>query len=146
VLDLTTQLTQEVAVKFRLGAAAAAVAVTIVPGALFALQTVNSVVAYEYSASDAVVSGLTSTWQVEKLRQRPWTLHKGVDNPDIIPSGLCRDIANRWNVNVMGAKSLTIFQTLLESSAANNCKLQYGKNSSANADGSFDLLSVVPTE
>lgn len=131
--------------KFRLGAAAAAVAVTIVPGALFALQTVNTVVAYDYSPADAVVSGITSSWQTEKVRHRAWTHHNAVDNPDLFPSGLCRDIANRWNVNVMGAKSLTVFQTLLNSSASNTCKLQYIKSGTANADGSFDLISVVPT-
>jgi hypothetical protein len=132
-------------VKFRLGAAAAAVAVTIVPGALFALQTLNSVIAYDYNVSDDVVSGMTSNWTVEKLRHRPWTLHKGVDNPDIIPQGVCRDTANRWNVNVMGAKSTTTFESLLETSAKNSCKLQYAKNATPNADGSFDLTSVAPT-
>ena len=131
--------------KFRLGAAAAAVAVTIVPGALFALQTNNSVIAFDYNSSDAVVSGMTSTWQVEQLRQRPWTLHKGVDNPDIIPQGVCRDTANRWNVNVMGAKSITVFQGLLDTSAKNSCKLQYGRNITPNADGTFDLTSIAPT-
>lgn len=131
--------------KFRLGAAAAAVAVTIVPGALFALQTFNSVIAYDYSYSDAVVSGMTSTWQVEKLRVRAWTPFNGVDNPDIIPQGVCRDTANRWNVNVMGAKSMTIFQGLLDTSAKNSCKLKYSKNVTPNADGTFDLTSVAPT-
>jgi hypothetical protein len=145
VIDSTTQLTQEVAVKFRLGAAAAAVAVTIVPGALFALQTYNSVIAYDYSSSDAVVSGMTSTWQVEKLRLRLSTQFNGVDNPDIIPQGVCRDTANRWNVNIMGAKSTTIFQGLLDTSAKNNCKLQYHKNVTPNVDGTFDLTSVAPT-
>lgn len=27
--------------------------------------------------------GITPHWQVEKLRHRPWTLHKAVDNPDM---------------------------------------------------------------
>jgi hypothetical protein len=145
VLGLTTQLTQEVAMNFRLGAAAAAVAVTIVPGALFALQTTNSMIAYDYSTSDAVVSGITPTWQVDKLRQRSFTLYKAVDNPDILPQGVCRDTANRWNVNVLGSKSITVFQTLLDTSATNSCKLQYTKSATANADGTFDLVSVAPT-
>ena len=126
--------------------AAAVVAGTLAPGALFASEITSSITAYDYDTADAVVTGLTSSWQVEKLRHRPWTLHKGVDSPDTIPQNACRDIANRWNTNVLGTRSLTVFRSLLDSSAQSHCKLEYARMSTPSSDGSFDLTSVAPTK
>ena len=131
--------------KFRFGAAAIAVALTVVPGALFALQTTSSVTAYDYNATAKVVFGVTSTWQRVEAKYVAATFHTFVDNPDLIPTGACRDIANRWNMNILGGKSSASFESLLQVSADNNCKLQCTRTTVANADGSYDLTAVAPT-
>ena len=125
--------------------AAAAIAFTLGPGALFALQSTNAAVVYDYNSTADVILGLTSGWQAEKLRHRDWTLHKLVDNPDLVPAGACRDVANQWNGNILGYKSILSFHDLIGASANNRCKLQYTKSGSINADGTFDLIAVAPT-
>jgi hypothetical protein len=138
------QLTRRSPVKHRIKAAIAAVTFIIVPGALAASPVNGTITAYEFDDSQDVVTGVSPTWQVQRLRDRGFTEHRFIDDPNIMPPGACRSVAIRWNAGILMGRSRTYFTRLLAKSAQHNCSITFVREDAANPDGSFDLQQVAP--
>jgi hypothetical protein len=140
---------QEVAVNYRPAAikAAAIVALTLLPGVVFAGGSSGQCTCVDFNNSTEVVTGITSSWVMEHLRHvGNSTLHKFVIDPNSIPPGVCRAIAIKWNIGVFLNRGDKFFTRLLRRSAQHNCRIEFDKAPSPNADGSFDLDSVRPSK
>jgi hypothetical protein len=111
-------------VKYPLRAAVAAAVVTLASGALMASGN-PQMMAFDYDGSTNVVSGVSTSWLVTKLRHVPGTGNLFVDNPDIIPAGSCRSVAIRWNLYVFQNKSRSHFLRLIKTSAEQNCSFEF---------------------
>jgi hypothetical protein len=142
-----TQPTQEVAMNYRPATARAAIvlAVTLVPGALYAGMVSGSATAVAWDGQDRNVTGITATWQKELLRHNSGTLHKFIGNPNELPPGVCRAVARRWNIAVFMGRPSAYFETkLLPKMASSNCLFSFERVDLPNSDGSYDLKVIGP--
>ena len=133
---------------YRPAAARAAIflSLVLVPGALYASGgSTGQCTCVDFEEDTRTVSGVTSSLEVERLRHTNNTLHKFIGNPNDIPPGNCRIIAHAWNIGVFLKAKDQAFVNLLRASAANSCKIAFERDSVANEEGTFDLLSVAPS-
>lgn len=137
----------------RLVGAALAVAVTVVSGAVFGGNQAGSLQTFAFDATTATVSGMTPASTYEAVRHYPATLNRLIGDPDWIPAPseigdpdwyVCRDVAMQWNVAVLQARNAQVFRDLLGRSASVGCKIEYTRNTTPDANGVFELLSVRP--
>ena len=134
---------------YRPAAARAAIvlAVTLVPGALYAGVVSGMATAVDWDSQDRNVTGITSSWNKELLRHNSGTLHKFIGNPNELPPGVCRSIAHRWNIAVfMGRPSQYFENKLLPKMAQMNCRFAFERVDLPNADGSYDLKVIGPAQ
>ena len=131
--------------KYRLRAAIAAAALTLVPAGLFA-STPGWMMTYQWDNPTSTVTGMGQSWQVTKVRHLPGTGHTFIGNPDFIPPGPCRSIAIRWNIGVFTNKPRQFFERLLQKSSQKNCNIEFNRSEIPNVDGAFDLVSVKPAK
>jgi hypothetical protein len=142
-----TQPTQEVAMNYRPTVAKAALllAVTLVPGALYAGVVTGSATAVAWDAQDGNVTGITNVWEKQLLRHNSGTLHNFIGNPNELPPGACRALGHRWNIAVfMGRPSSYFEKKLLPRMAQSNCRFAFERVDLPNADGSYDLKVIGP--
>lgn len=124
---------------------AAGIVALIGSSALFA-NTNGWVIATGYDTQTTVVTGITKFWQTESLRHGGFTQHQFIGNPGLIPPGVCRAIAITWDIGVFQHRSTAWFDKELAKSAQHNCNLTFVRLDGANADGSFNLVTVAPAK
>lgn len=127
--------------------AAVVLALTLVPGALFAGSVQGAATAVDWDNSSSVLTGITSSWSMELLKHNAGTLHVFIGNPDVIPPGACRAIGHRWNIAVFQNRPDAWFRTkLIPRMAQFNCHFAYERADLPNADGEFDLKVIGPAQ
>ena len=127
--------------------AAIVLAMTLVPGALFASVVSGKATAVDWDHQDANVTGITTSWQTEILHHNAGTLHKFIGNPNDVPPGACRALAHRWNIAVFMGRPSSFFETkLLPKMATQNCKFNFERVDLPNSDGSYDLKVIGPAQ
>ena len=129
---------------YRLKAALAAVALTIIPGAVFA-QSGGWIVATGFNGSTTEVTGVNNAWSTEIVRHVPGTMNKFIGDPSIIPPGPCKAIAIKWNMGVFTQKPRRFFLRQIDLAANFNCSFQFVRDDVQNALGSYDLISIAPS-
>ncbi len=155
--------------KYQIGAVAAALAFTLVSGALSAEPSSSKILATSFGSATKVLSGFDSGFSFQKLRHTAATTHlfgKVTIPPDpylqaippdpyltippdpyiTIPPDpylMCRKLVTTWNVAVYQNRSQATFDVLLKSAAANNCSVQVTRAAVPNADGTTDLVSIT---
>jgi hypothetical protein len=139
---------QEVAMKYLRKAAIAAVAsfATLVGSSSLFANTDGWVVATSFNNQTSIITGITKLWEIEVLKYGIFTQNQFIDNPDLIPPGICRKVAIFWDVGVFLNRPQTYFNKLLRTSAQHNCNLAFTRLDAANADGSFNLTKVAPSK
>jgi hypothetical protein len=131
-------------VKYRIGAAIAAIALTLLPGALFAGSASEIVSVRHFDADTHTVTGVSSSSEVHRLRHTAATVHDFVVDPELFPPGPTRSLVNEWNLAVFQNKSASKFVRLLRRAVELGIPLQVERTDKANADGTFDLVKVAP--
>jgi hypothetical protein len=131
-------------VKYRIGAAIAAIAFTLLPGALLAGSASETVLAKDFDADTHTVTGVTSKSDVHKLRHTAATVHEFIVDPALFPPGPSRTFATEWNLAVFQNKSASRFDRLLHRASELGVALRIERTDKANADGAFELVKVVP--
>jgi hypothetical protein len=145
-MRFTLAANQEVAVKYQIGAALAAIAFTLLPGALLAGSASETVVAKEFDADTHTVTGITRTSDVRKLRHTAATVHDFVVNPSLFPPGPYRSLAIEWNLAVFQNKPASRFDKLLSRASELGITLQVERTDTTSADGAFELVKVAPDQ
>ena len=135
---------QEVAVKYRIFAAIAAVAITLLPGALFAGSASETVVAKDYNWDTHTVLGVTQNADVQRLRHTAATVHDFVADPSLFPPGPSRTLVIEWNHSVFQNKPASRFATLLSRASELGMPLRVERSDTASVDGAFELVKVAP--
>ncbi|MEO7330682.1 MAG: hypothetical protein ABI193_19055 [Minicystis sp.] len=132
--------------KYRLGAAVAALFLGIIPGTVSAESASSWILNTKYVTDTHTLSGVDRSWNQLSLRHTPGTQHRfATTDLSAFPPDPCRLIASAWNGAVFQDREQSAFDYLLKVSAAHNCALDVEHATAANADGSFDLVSVAPT-
>jgi hypothetical protein len=131
-------------VKYRLGAALSAVAFILMPGALLAGSASESIATRDFDTTTHTVTGLTSSWALQKLRHTAATTHNFVRDPSEFPPGPYRTFAIQWNLAVFQNKSASTFDKLLSRATELGMVLDVERTDKASADGSFELVQVTP--
>jgi hypothetical protein len=86
--------------KHRLKAASIALAISMVPGILFAGTSGGSMVVTGFDPGKELLSGINESWQIERVRHTAGTEHAYVSAPNALPPGPCKSIAIAWNLFV----------------------------------------------
>src|SRR4051812_5658967 len=141
-MRLALAANQEVAVKYRLKAAIAAVALALLPGALLAGSASETVVPQSFDANTHTVTGVTSSSDVHRLRHSAATVHDYA-NPLPFPPGPSRGLVLEWNLAVFQNKPASTFDRLLGRAADLGVPLQVERTDTA-IDGAFELVRVTP--
>lgn len=131
--------------KYRLSAAIAAIAFTLLPGALLAGSASETVLAKSFDPNTHTVSGVTSHSDVHLLRHSAATTHDFVADPTLYPPGPSRSFATEWNLAVFQNKPTSKFDTLLRRAADLGLSLQVERTDAPDDDGAFTMVRVVPT-
>ena len=137
--------------KYRLGAAFAAVLTVVAAGSVEASPP-NWVVATSFDGNTSTLGGLDQHWASWMLRHTDTTTHlPGVltHGPGQLPPDPCRGVVTVWNVFVGLEQaghlhhSEARFSSLLNHAAQHNCTVSFTPGST-NTDGSVNLISVAP--
>ncbi|MFO0758549.1 MAG: hypothetical protein U0359_18800 [Byssovorax sp.] len=136
---------QEVTVKYRLRAALAAIVIGLIPVTVSASGASSWILATQYVVHTHTLTGLDKSWQSAKLRHGAVTVHQFVADPSAFPPDPCRALAIAWNVAVFQNRQQSVFDGLLMLSAQAHCAVNVTRANAANADGSYDMLTVAPT-
>jgi hypothetical protein len=131
---------------YQLKAALAAVALTIVPGIVFAGAQTGWMVATDFRSPTSELTGVTQSWSTSTVRHIRSTQNQFIGDPHIIPAGPCRSIAIKWNMGVYTDKSRTFFLRQMGLAAQFNCNFTFTRSDEPNALGSYDLLSIAPSK
>ena len=129
--------------KYRIGAAIAAIAFTLLPGTLFAGSASERVLARDFNADTHTVIGVTSRSDVQQLRHTAATAHDFVADPLLYPPGPTRSLALAWNLAVFQNKSASNFDRLLRRASELGVALQVERTDAAGPDGAFELVKVT---
>lgn len=130
--------------KYRIGAAIAAIALTLLPGALLAGSASEIVSVRDFDADTHTVTGVTSSSDVYQLRHTAATVHDFVVDPSLYPPGPTRSLVIEWNLAVFQNKSASKFDRLLRRAVELGIPLQVERTDKANVDGAFELVKVAP--
>src|SRR5262249_42739866 len=111
--------------KYRLRAALAAIALVLLPGALFAGAASGMVVAGKFAVNTHTVTGMTRNSEVRPLRNSAATVH-GYANIACPPGpdGQARALVIEWNLAVFQNKPTSTFDRLLDRAAQVGITLQ----------------------
>ena len=131
--------------KYRLRAALAALALGIIPATVSAGSASSWILATQYVTQSHILSGVDKGWSSTTLKHNAATQHRFVANPNAFPPDPCRAVAIVWNVAVFQNRSQPVFDALLKLSAQHHCPLDVVRSDVANADGTYDLMSIAPT-
>ncbi len=132
--------------KYRLGAAVAALFLGIIPGTVSADTASSWILATQYVTDTHTLSGVDRSWNQVSLRHNEATLHRfATAELGAFPPDPCRLIAGAWNKAVFQNREHSAFEYILKVSAQQHCALDVVQSSTANADGSFDIVSIAPT-
>src|SRR5262249_8309468 len=123
----------------------AVVALTIIPGAVFAQGVAGKITATSFSSSTDEVTGVTPAWSTEIVRHVPGTQNKFIGDPNVIPPGPCRAIAIKWNMGIFTNKTRGFFLRQIQLSAKFNCNFGIVRDPQVNGLGSYDLISLSPS-
>jgi len=130
-------------VKYQIGAAIAAIAFTLLPGALIAGSASEKVLAKDFNADTHTVTGVTHRSDVHKLRHTSATVHDFIENPLLYPPGPTRSLALEWNLAVFQNKPASKFDKLLRRAVELGITLQVERTDAAGPDGAFELVKVA---
>lgn len=132
--------------KYQLRAAFAAIALVVLPGALFAGSASEVVLAKSFDADTHTVTGVTTASEVHKLRHTAATVHDyavlSYFPPG--PSGPSRALAIEWNLAVFQNKPASVFDRLLRRAAELGVDLQVERTDTTNDAGAFEMVKVSP--
>ena len=129
---------------YRLKAALIAVGVIAVPAIVYAGAASDSIVATSFSSPTSELTGVTPSWSMATVRHIRSTQNQFIGDPHLIPPGPCRAIAIKWNMGVYTDKSRTFFLRQMGQAARFNCNFTFTRTDSANALGSYDLITIAP--
>ena len=134
--------------KHRLGAAAIASALVLSSGVLLGsnVNTTLNVKTWDGGTKVATGDAFMFVWVNEAVRHVPSTQHGFIQNPFEVQPGPCRAIAIEWNLGVFLNRGNAYFDKLISRSAKHDCRLAISHGTTANADGSFDLVSARPSK
>ena len=126
--------------------AALALALTIVPGVLFAGSVNGKATAVAWDKPNNNLTGVTGSWNTELLKHNAGVFHKFIGDPNILPPGPCKAIAHKWNIAVFQNRPDAWFRNkLIPRMAQFNCHFEFQRADLPNADGSFDLQVIGPS-
>jgi hypothetical protein len=131
-------------VKYRFGAAIAAITFTLLQGALLAGSASETVSAQDFNADTHTVTGVTRSSEVHELRHTAATTHEFVANPSLFPPGPYRTFVSDWNLAVFQNRPASSFDRLLARAAELGIALQVERTDKADADGAFEIVKVAP--
>jgi hypothetical protein len=132
-------------VKYRLGAALAAITFTVFPGTLLAESASTTVWARDFDAKTHTVTGVTRSSDVYQLRHTAATVHAYVVDPNApYPPGPYRGFAIAWNLAIFQNESTSTFDILLHRAAELGIVLQVERSDKVGEDGSYEIVKVAP--
>jgi len=131
---------------YRQKAALAVTAVIAIPGVVFAGVTTGSMVATDFSSPTSELTGVTPSWSTATVRHVRSTQNRFIGDPHILPPGPCRSIAIKWNMGVYTDKGRTFFLRQMGLAAEFNCNFAFTRADTPNALGSYDLISIAPSQ
>lgn len=132
--------------KYQLRAALAAIALTVLPGALFAGSASGRVHVKSFDADTHTVVGTTNGADIQKLRHTAATTHEFVADVFAFPPGPTRALVLAWNLAVFQNRPASTFDRLLEGAAVLGINLTIERSDKADATGSFELVKIAPSE
>ena len=134
--------------KHRLGAAIIASAFVLSSSVLLGsnVNTTLNVKTWDSNTKVATGDAFMFVWVNEAVRHVPATAHGFIANPFEVAPGPCRAIAIEWNIAVFMNRPNSTFEKLLGKAAKHDCRLAISHGTTANQDGSFDLISAAPAK
>jgi hypothetical protein len=90
-----------------------------------------------------MVTALTTSADVHKLRHSAATVHDFVVDPSAYPPGPTRSLALEWNLAVFQNKPASTFDRLLTRVVDLGVTLQVERTDATSTDGSFGLVRIA---